>query len=85
VHIFIRELCGINVVMQYSNTILSKIFKGGSLTPRTGTIIIGVINLFGMSAGIFTVSWFKRKPLFVGGYLGIFICNMALGILIITG
>jgi len=82
-HIFLRDMTGTNVIMQYSNTILSKIFSGGSLTPRTGTIIIGVIYLFGLFSGIFTASWFKRMPLFVGGYFGIFICNMALGILII--
>jgi len=83
VHVLIRQLIGINVIMLFSNTILSKITTGGSMTPRTGTIIIGVINLFGMIAGVFMVRWFNRKPLFIVGYFGIFICHMALGILTI--
>lgn len=83
VHVILRQLIGMEIIMLSSNTILSKITSGGSLTPRMGTIIIGVINLLGNVAGIFTVGGFNRKTLFTWGYFGIFLCHVCLGILTI--
>lgn len=43
--IFFHEIVGINVVLAYSSTILDRIKKegGSSLSPKVGTIIMGIV------------------------------------------
>lgn len=67
-YIIFHELTGINVILLYSNTILA---KSGKFKPRTGTQIIGDIDVFGTFCSIFAVKYFGRRTLVVWGHLAI--------------
>jgi len=69
-YIIFHELTGINVILLYSNKIFIKLHdKGGSIKPRTGTQIIGNIDVFGCVCSIFAVKYFGRRTLVVFGHL----------------
>ena len=74
----IHELTGINAILLYSNTILSK--GGGGLSPRVGTDIIGFINLIASGMSIWTAKVFSRRFLFIWGHLAMGISHIAVGL-----
>ncbi|CDW72682.1 sugar transporter family protein [Stylonychia lemnae] len=65
------QLTGINAIIWYSNNILQKIQddSGHGISPRLGTILIGVTNFIGSIISIFVVRRFGRKTLMVSGNL----------------
>jgi SP family sugar:H+ symporter-like MFS transporter len=72
--IFYHEIVGINVVLAYSHRILSEIDPTGkSLNPKTGTIIIGIINFVTTVCSIPFVIKFPRKTLLLWGHFFIFV------------
>lgn len=81
--IFYHEIVGINVVLAYSHTILQRIQdnnKGKGLSPKAGTIIIGVVNFVATAASIPFIANINRKTLLLWGHFFIFIFHMANGI-----
>eukprot|EP00347_Sterkiella_histriomuscorum_P013305 403365224 len=63
------QLTGINALIWYSNNILQRINKetGSGISPRLGTILIGVTNFIGSVVSLFIVKKLGRKPLTVFG------------------
>ena len=68
--------------MIFSNTILTDITDGG-LSPRLGTILIGVVNFVGAVVSVIPISYFGRRPLMLVGHTGIAICHFIIGVLTI--
>ena len=93
--VMVNQLTGQNAIMLYSNTIFQRMNKGGmTLSPKNGTILVGVVNFVGAIVSIYPVKTFRRKPLMVVGHavvgvalflVGIFeYYEMNIGVLIMT-
>jgi hypothetical protein len=55
--------------MWYSNTILARMNEsGGGISPRMGTVLIGICNFVGSIIAIFPVRFFGRKTLVLAGH-----------------
>lgn len=70
----IHELAACNAIMLQTNDIISQM-KGFALTPRQGTILIGVWNFFAASCSLYSGKKFSRRFLLAGGHtvIGIFL------------
>jgi hypothetical protein len=80
-YIIFHELTGINVVMLYSTTMLQEMHKaGGGISPRGGTYLVGLANVFGACCSVYCVKTFGRKTLLIWGHLGIAVCHTMVGI-----
>ena len=86
-YIVFHELTGINVILTYSNTILTNILgdKTTGFNARTGTYCVSVANTLSSMAGIWFCKTFGRKTLLLWGHVGIFIAHLLVGIFIVTG
>lgn len=82
---FFHEMTGNNVVLMYSNTILTDMNPDGNLTARQCTYIIGAFNLFSSSVSIWAARTFTRRFLFVWGHFSMAICLGAIGLFIQIG
>ena len=82
-HIVFHELTGINVIIIYSNTILTNIAKTANFSARAGTIAIGAVNWLSVIASIWIIKWFGRRPILLVGYAFIGISHIAIGFLTI--
>lgn len=81
-----HELAGVNIIYMYSNVILKQVFGPGSFfTPRTGTYLIGMVNLLSFAMATWTVKSFGRKPLLFWGHIGIGISHALIGAFILAG
>ena len=70
-YIIFHELTGINVIGLYSTTLFEDMDKkGGKISPRQGTYIVGIVGLVSAWFGILTIKLFGRRALCVGGHLG---------------
>lgn len=79
-----QQFVGINVVLYYA----PEIFKNmGSATNSAllQTIIVGMVNLTFTVLAIFTVDRFGRKPLMIGGAVGMAVFMITLGLLFFFG
>eukprot|EP00347_Sterkiella_histriomuscorum_P013922 403362843 len=66
----INQLTGINAIVWYSSAILKRMQQsGGALSPKNGTILIGVVNFLGTCCAIFSTKRFGRKTLVLAGHL----------------
>mmetsp|Transcript_10791 Transcript_10791/g.13538 ORF Transcript_10791/g.13538 Transcript_10791/m.13538 type:complete len:171 (+) Transcript_10791:857-1369(+) len=76
-----HELTAINVVLAYSTKILSGIFPEDTegFNARDGTYMVGIFNFSGSFLSILTMSYFGRRPLFLGGHSTIFILYVLMG------
>ena len=70
----IHELAAANAIMLQTNDIISQM-KGFALTPREGTIFIGVWNFFAASCSLYSGKAFSRRFLLAGGHtlIGVFL------------
>lgn len=85
-NIIVHELAGVNIIYMYSNTIFKQVFAPGSFfTPRTGTYLISVANLFSYVVATWSVKTFGRKPLLFWGHIGIGFAHALIGVFIMTG
>ena len=84
-----RELSAINVIVLYSSILLesmnSKSTGSFPITPRQGTYILGMVDLFGGTLAMYTVTLFSRKCLFLFGNFSIAICHMVIGMATVYG
>lgn len=57
-------MTGYNAIMLYSNSILTSVFGTSSdsgITPRTGSCILGAINVCSSLSAIYVLKLFKRR------------------------
>ena len=83
--VIFHELVGINVIFQYSTTILDDIFGEDSegFTAREGTYCITVFNFFASAASIWTINNIGRRRLLLVGHLAMTVIHAAIGTFII--
>ena len=83
-NVIFHEVAGINVIMQYSNTILDDILgDDGGFTAREGTYVVGIVNFLAAAASVWTINTFGRRTLLVLGHSGITISHLMIGVCII--
>ena len=77
-----HELTGINVIMAYSNTILTNILGDAKtgFNARQGSFIIAVISTLSTVAGIWTCRFIGRRTLLLWGHVGIAIAYFGVGL-----
>jgi len=78
-------MTGINPILFYSNTILTKIIKTGGVhfTARTGSNIIQMVMACSGIASFWVVKSFGRRTLLLFGYAACGICQITIAILTI--
>jgi len=75
--IIFHELSGINVIMIYSTTIFQEINEeGGSITPRVGSYIVGIVNCLSSLFSIYIVKKFMRRSLLMVGHIAMALCHV---------
>lgn len=78
---FFQQLTGINVIMFYA-PVLFKTIGFGDDASLMSAVITGVVNVVCTVVSIFTVDKFGRRILFLEGGVQMFLCQVAIGILI---
>jgi hypothetical protein len=70
-HIICHELTGFNIVMMYSNSIFHQLNDGKQsfLSPRQGTYLTGIINIFAAIVATQGVKHIGRRTLLIWGHL----------------
>ncbi|KAJ3688694.1 hypothetical protein LUZ61_017858 [Rhynchospora tenuis] len=76
-----QQLTGINVIMFYA-PVLFKIIGFGSNASLLSAVITGIINVGATVVSILLVDRAGRRPLFLGGGIGMFLCQVSVGALI---
>jgi MFS family permease len=77
-----QQLCGINVVFNYTSTIFESV--GADLIDSFETVSIGVVNVIFTILAMFLVDKIGRKPLMQVGSLGLAIAYILIAILLKT-
>ena len=85
--IVFHELTGINAIMLYSNEIFKQMSSAGtsSISPRTGTYLVGLCNFLGQLFAVFIIRRFPRRTLLIPGHLLIALCHLLVGVCAIQG
>ena len=79
-----HALTGYAAVMAFSNTIFKDAAeKGGGMSPRTGTYLVGACNLAAAMGGIYTVRTFGRRTVLLVGHSVIAVLHFAIAIVTI--
>jgi Na+/melibiose symporter-like transporter len=81
-YIIFHELTGINVIMLYSTEIFKQMKNSegeNTIKPRTGTILVGFIDVVGAAMAFALVKRFGRRTLLIYGHIGIAICHALVG------
>ena len=87
-NVIFHELAGINVIMQYSNTIFKIIIgpdKTSGFTPREGTYVVGIVNFLAACVSVWTLDTFGRRTLLLLGHSGMTVTHLLIGLFIMTG
>ena len=89
INIIFHELAGINVIMLYSNIILTDIFgedtgESKGFTPRQGTYVVAGINLIGATTAVWTINKFGRRILLLWGHILFAFFHAMIGVSIIV-
>jgi len=81
-----NQMSGINIVNVYAPTIFTEIrnknHTTGGLSPEQCTYFVGAAGFVGAVLSNFTVAYFSRRALFLGGHvlMGIFLLLVAIGV-----
>lgn len=82
--IIFHEMTGENAIILYSTEIFKKMasYQDGenSISPRTGTMLIGVFNLLAHIPAIIMIKRFSRRSLLITGHLIIGVCHVFVAI-----
>lgn len=82
-NIIFHEVAGINVILQYSNTILNNILgDNGGFTAREGTYVVGLANFSSSIVSLWTVNTFGRRILLILGHTGMTVVHFLIGVFI---
>ena len=82
------QMAGVNVINIYTKVIFDAIEKEGgvsSLSAKTQSYFIGISGFFGAICAGFTVLYFSRRTIFIGGHSIIGVCMLAIGLFIDLG
>ena len=86
INVIFHELAGINVILQYSNTILDNILgDSGGFTARQGTYVVGLVNFLSSLMSVWTINTFGRRFLLLLGHSSMALAHFLIGLFIITG
>lgn len=67
--IIFGQFTGVNAIMWYSNSIITHMHEaGGGISPRLGTVMIGLAGFFGAFFAMFTAKRFGRRTLVFCGH-----------------
>lgn len=83
VYIIFHELTGVNVINLYSNQMLKQMQDNGSssLSPRTGTYIIGVVeSVSALFASLVMIKIFGRRTLVLWGHAAMGVTHLMIAI-----
>ena len=86
INIIFHELAGINVILQYSNTILEDIIgtdDDGGFNARQGTYVISLINFLSAATSVWTINTFGRRILLLIGHALMALIHVGIGFAII--
>lgn len=84
--ILFHELVGDSAILLYSTEIFKRMESyntdGSSnmISPRTGTIIIGVFNLLAHIPAVYLINRLPRRTLIIGGHIMIAVCHLMIGL-----
>lgn len=81
--IVFHELTGENAILLYSTEIFKKMASyqdGYFLSPRAGTILIGVFYLLAHAPAVYLIKKLPRRTLLVYGHLIMGVCHLIIGI-----
>jgi hypothetical protein len=81
--IIFHELTGQNAIIMYSNQIFFRMNPNGTeggLSPRAGTILVGVFNFLAHIPAIYLINKLPRRVLLWGGHLGMAACHLMVGV-----
>lgn len=83
-NMFFHEVAGINVILQYSNTILDTILGDSSsgFNARTGSYMISLTNLSAAIVSVWTINNFGRRTLLLLGHSGMTVIHTLIGLFI---
>jgi len=84
--IVFHELTGENAIMLYSNQIFFRMNDGGGggISPRTGTILIGVFNFLAHAPAVYLINKLPRRVLLFWGQILMAVCHLLVGIFALT-
>ena len=77
--ILFHELTGSNAINLYSNQMLTEIGTD-SLTPRTGTILLGLFSLIGVILALIIIKKYPRRTLLIPGHIMIGVCHLGIAV-----
>jgi len=80
-----QQITGINAILYYGAEIFSNALGYGPEDALKQQLWLGAVNLIFTFVAIYKVDSWGRKPLFIGGSIGMFIGLSVLGITIYTG
>lgn len=86
-NMFFHEVAGINVILQYSNTILDTILgdADSGFNARTGSYMISMTNLVAACISVWTVNAYGRRTLLLLGHSSMTVIHALIGTFIMTG
>lgn len=80
--IIFGQFTGVNAIMWYSNSILSQMHEqGGLITPRVGTVLIGLATFLGALLAMFPARFFGRRTLVLTGHCFMSVFLISVGVL----
>ena len=80
--IVLGQFTGVNAIMWYSNSILRQMQKdGGAISPRIGTVLIGLATFLGALLAMFPARIFGRRTLVFTGHCLMSVFLISVGIL----
>jgi SP family xylose:H+ symportor-like MFS transporter len=79
-----QQVTGINAILYYGAEIFSKALGYGPEDALKQQLWLGVVNLAFTFVAIYTIDRWGRKPLFIGGTIGMFLGLSILGLTIYT-
>ncbi len=80
--IIFGQFTGVNAIMWYSNSILSEMHQeGGVITPRIGTVMIGLATFMGALMAMFPARYFGRRTLVLTGHCLMTVFLVTVGVL----
>ena len=82
---FFNQMSGVNLISIYSTTLFENLQEdaadgGFSITPGTGTALVGVSQFIGCLVAPLLGKCFGLKPIFVGGQFAMAISQLAVAI-----
>ncbi|KAI8062139.1 hypothetical protein BC940DRAFT_370385 [Gongronella butleri] len=76
---FFQQFVGINAIIYYAPAIVASLGQSGNSTKLLATGVIGIIMIFGCLAAVFSIERLGRRPMLLGGSVGIASAMIVIG------